>query len=105
MVRAAVLGAGSWGTTFAKVLVDAGGDVTLWGRRAGRGRGRSAERHENADYLPGVALPPALRATTDAARGAGRRRDRGAGRAVADAARQPDRLGGRWWTAAPPWSA
>jgi len=64
MVRAAVLGAGSWGTTFAKVLVDAGGDVTLWGRRAEVVRG-VAERHQNADYLPGVLLPPALRATTD----------------------------------------
>ncbi len=28
-----VLGAGSWGTTFAKVLADAGRDVTLWARR------------------------------------------------------------------------
>ena len=33
VTRAAVLGAGSWGTTFAKVLADAGGDVTLWARR------------------------------------------------------------------------
>ena len=33
LMRAAVLGAGSWGTTFAKVLADAGGDVTLWARR------------------------------------------------------------------------
>jgi len=32
-VRAAVLGAGSWGTTFAKVLNDAGNDVVLWARR------------------------------------------------------------------------
>jgi glycerol-3-phosphate dehydrogenase (NAD(P)+) len=64
MARAAVLGAGSWGTTFAKVLVDAGGDVTLWGRRSAVVRA-VAERHENADYLPGVPLPPALRATTD----------------------------------------
>ncbi len=64
MVRAAVLGAGSWGTTFAKVLVDAGGDVTLWGRRPDLVRS-VVERHENADYLPGVKLPPALRATTD----------------------------------------
>ena len=32
-MRTAVLGAGSWGTTFAKVLADAGGDVTLVGRR------------------------------------------------------------------------
>ena len=29
----AVLGAGSWGTAFAKVLADAGGEVTLWARR------------------------------------------------------------------------
>ena len=64
MVRAAVLGAGCWGTTFAKVLVDAGGDVTLWGRRRDGVRA-VAERHENADYLPGVPLPPVLRATTD----------------------------------------
>ena len=31
--RVAVLGAGSWGTTFAKVLADAGRDVVLWARR------------------------------------------------------------------------
>ncbi len=63
-VRAAVLGAGSWGTTFAKVLVDAGTQTTLWTRRA-----EVAERinaaHENADYLPGVHLPHGLRATDD----------------------------------------
>ncbi|TMZ40987.1 hypothetical protein EMG21_33080, partial [Klebsiella pneumoniae] len=32
--RVTVLGAGSWGTTFAKILADAGRDVTLWARRA-----------------------------------------------------------------------
>ena len=32
--RIAVMGAGSWGTTFAKVLADAGRDVVLWARRA-----------------------------------------------------------------------
>ena len=32
--RIAVLGAGSWGTTFAKVLADAGNEVVLWARRA-----------------------------------------------------------------------
>ncbi|HZD14601.1 MAG TPA: 2-dehydropantoate 2-reductase N-terminal domain-containing protein, partial [Pseudonocardiaceae bacterium] len=31
--RIAVMGAGSWGTTFAKVLADAGRDVVLWARR------------------------------------------------------------------------
>ncbi|MGH8861719.1 MAG: 2-dehydropantoate 2-reductase N-terminal domain-containing protein, partial [Jatrophihabitantaceae bacterium] len=32
-MRIAVLGAGSWGTAYSKVLVDAGNDVTLWARR------------------------------------------------------------------------
>ena len=31
--RVTVLGAGSWGTTFAKILADAGREVTLWARR------------------------------------------------------------------------
>src|SRR5690348_13231347 len=66
MTRAVVLGAGSWGTTFAKLLVDAGSDVTLWARRE-----QLAEQinrtHRNDDYLPGIQLPPALAATSDAA--------------------------------------
>ncbi|MBC2643697.1 MULTISPECIES: NAD(P)H-dependent glycerol-3-phosphate dehydrogenase [unclassified Rhodococcus (in: high G+C Gram-positive bacteria)] len=65
MSKAAVLGAGSWGTAFAKVLAEAGTDVTMWARR-----GEVAEsivtRHENTDYLPGIALPPSLTATDDA---------------------------------------
>ena len=65
-MRTAVLGAGSWGTTFANVLADAGGDVTLVGRRPELITA-VAERHENPDYLPGVALPPALRATAEPA--------------------------------------
>jgi glycerol-3-phosphate dehydrogenase (NAD(P)+) len=65
-MRTAVLGAGSWGTTFAKVLADAGGDVTLVGRRPEL-IAAVAERHENPEYLPGVALPTTLRATADPA--------------------------------------
>jgi glycerol-3-phosphate dehydrogenase (NAD(P)+) len=65
-MRAAVLGAGSWGTTFAKVLADAGGRVTLVGRRPEL-VAAIAERGENPDYLPGVPLPPALRVTADPA--------------------------------------
>jgi glycerol-3-phosphate dehydrogenase (NAD(P)+) len=61
-----VLGAGSWGTTFAKVLVDAGNDVTLWARRTELADEINGE-HRNAGYLPGVALPPALTATHDPA--------------------------------------
>jgi glycerol-3-phosphate dehydrogenase (NAD(P)+) len=59
-----VLGAGSWGTAFAKVLVDAGTDTTLWARRADVAEHINSA-HENAAYLPGVALPPGLRATHD----------------------------------------
>ena len=33
-MKAAVLGAGSWGTTFAQVLCDAGTPATLWARQA-----------------------------------------------------------------------
>ena len=32
--RVAVMGTGSWGTTFALVLADAGRTVRLWGRRS-----------------------------------------------------------------------
>ncbi|AWK73214.1 MULTISPECIES: NAD(P)H-dependent glycerol-3-phosphate dehydrogenase [Rhodococcus] len=66
MSKAAVLGAGSWGTAFAKVLADAGTDVTMWARRAEVAES-IAGRHENVDYLPGVALPSTLTATDDAA--------------------------------------
>ncbi|PWW23209.1 glycerol 3-phosphate dehydrogenase (NAD(P)+) [Geodermatophilus normandii] len=64
--RAAVLGAGSWGTTFAKVLADAGCTVSLHARRPELATA-IAESGENAEYLPGVALPGALTATPDAA--------------------------------------
>ncbi len=64
--RTAVMGSGSWGTTFAKMLHDAGGEVTIWGRRPEVVEGIN-ERHENADYLPGVTLPAAVRATLDPA--------------------------------------
>ena len=33
MTRAAVLGAGSWGTAFAKIMADTSCDVTVWARR------------------------------------------------------------------------
>ncbi|MGY1823710.1 NAD(P)H-dependent glycerol-3-phosphate dehydrogenase [Geodermatophilus sp. SYSU D00079] len=64
--RAAVLGAGSWGTTFAKVMADAGCAVTLHARRPELARAIS-ETRENPDYLPGIPLPERLRATTDPA--------------------------------------
>jgi glycerol-3-phosphate dehydrogenase (NAD(P)+) len=64
--RIAVLGAGSWGTTYAKVLADAGRDVLLWARRPEVAEAINTGR-ANPDYLPGVRLPDNLRATTDPA--------------------------------------
>ncbi|WP_241978759.1 MULTISPECIES: NAD(P)H-dependent glycerol-3-phosphate dehydrogenase [unclassified Cryobacterium] len=61
--RVAVLGAGSWGTTFAKILTDSGADVVLWARRPELAR-EISEARRNSDYLPGVNLPVGLRATS-----------------------------------------
>ena len=61
--RVAVLGAGSWGTTFAKILTDGGADVMLWARRPELAR-EISEGRRNSDYLPGVNLPVGLRATS-----------------------------------------
>ena len=66
MIRAAVLSAGSWGTTFAKVLADAGCSVSLHARRPELAKAIT-ETGENPDYLPGVALPHTVRATADPA--------------------------------------
>ena len=66
----AVMGAGAWGTALAKVLADAGSDVTLWSRRAEVAAEINATRH-NRDYLPGVQLPSGIRATADAAEALG----------------------------------
>jgi len=57
--RVAVLGAGSWGTTFAKILADGGNDVALWARRPELAREISQSKR-NSDYLPGINLPRGL---------------------------------------------
>ncbi|MDK8453842.1 NAD(P)H-dependent glycerol-3-phosphate dehydrogenase [Corynebacterium marquesiae] len=64
MVNVAVMGAGSWGTTLAKVFADAGNDVRLWARRAELAQAIN-ETHTNPDYLPDTRLPAAVRATHD----------------------------------------
>lgn len=63
-MRAAVVGAGSWGTTFAAVLADAGCLVTVWGRDERVCRQISTE-HRNDPYLPGVRLPDTVEAQPD----------------------------------------
>jgi len=57
--RVAVLGAGSWGTTFAKILADGGADVALWARRPELAR-EITQSKRNSDYLPGINLPRSL---------------------------------------------
>ncbi|HTZ44490.1 MAG TPA: NAD(P)H-dependent glycerol-3-phosphate dehydrogenase [Jatrophihabitans sp.] len=65
-MRAAVLGAGNWGTVFAKVLVDAGTETTIWARRPELAETINA-KHQNPDYLDGILLPSGLVATHDPA--------------------------------------
>jgi glycerol-3-phosphate dehydrogenase (NAD(P)+) len=65
-VKAAVLGAGAWGTTFAQVLCDAGTAVTLWCRRPELAAEINT-RHESPRYVPGISLPASLQATADPA--------------------------------------
>lgn len=62
--KVAVIGSGSWGTTFAKVLTDAGCDVTVWARRREVAQEIQVGKR-NSQYLPGINLPKALKATDD----------------------------------------
>lgn len=60
-MRIGVIGAGAWGTALAQTAAH-GGEVTLWAREPEVVRA-IAETRENAVFLPGVALSPAVRAT------------------------------------------
>jgi glycerol-3-phosphate dehydrogenase (NAD(P)+) len=60
----AVLGAGSWGTTLADLLVRDGHAVRLWCYEPEVADAIN-RRHQNAVYLPGAPLDPQLIATTD----------------------------------------
>ena len=66
MSQIVVLGAGSWGTTIAKVIAEGGTDVTLWARRPALAA-EISETGRNGDYLPGIDLPQNLTATSDIA--------------------------------------
>lgn len=65
LVSVAVMGAGSWGTTLAKVFADAGNTVQLWARRESLAETIRTTR-ENPDYLPGITLPDSVIVTSDA---------------------------------------
>jgi len=60
--RVTVIGAGSWGTTFGKILADGGAEVTMWARRAELAH-EIAEAKRNSKYLPGINLPRTMTAT------------------------------------------
>jgi glycerol-3-phosphate dehydrogenase (NAD(P)+) len=60
--RAAVLGAGSWGTALAIHLATAGHVVSLWGRDRGL-IGQLAGTRVNQAYLPGIPLPDTVHVT------------------------------------------
>ena len=64
--RAAVIGAGAWGTTLANVLAENGAEVALWCRRDEHAADLGRDR-ENRAYLPGVRLNEAVRPTADLA--------------------------------------
>lgn len=62
-MKFSVLGAGSWGTTFAKLLVENGHEVLLWARREELAE-QINKNHMNLEYLPSIELPPTLVATS-----------------------------------------
>ena len=64
-MKAAVMGAGSWGTAYAKVLIDAGTSTVLWARRPELATA-IARTGRNAAYLSDVQLPAGLAVTSDA---------------------------------------
>ena len=65
MSRVAILGGGSWGTGLAVVLSSSRRkhDVRLWVRSSSLAESIERER-ENKAYLPGVSVPPCIRAST-----------------------------------------
>jgi len=64
--RLAVIGGGAWGTALAAVGARAGAEIVLWARDP-KIVDAINQLHENPLFLPGVALAPAIGATSDAA--------------------------------------
>jgi glycerol-3-phosphate dehydrogenase (NAD(P)+) len=62
--RIGILGGGAWGTALAQVAASGGRETLLWAMEDEVVDGIN-QRHENALFLPGVPLSPAVRATAD----------------------------------------
>jgi len=62
----AVVGGGAWGTALAQTVASGGEEVLLWAREA-EAVSAINETQANPLFLPGVALSPLIRATTDMA--------------------------------------
>jgi glycerol-3-phosphate dehydrogenase (NAD(P)+) len=64
--KISIIGAGSWGSALAILLADHGLPITLWGHNA-----KVVEEintlHTNIAYIPDIAVPPNVRATSDLA--------------------------------------
>src|SRR6188508_1634303 len=65
-MRAAVLGAGSWGTTLAIVLGENGHNVALWEFDPALASNVARDR-ENKTFLPGIVIPTGIEVTNDLA--------------------------------------
>lgn len=63
-MKFAVLGAGGWGTAFARLLANHGHETVLWARGHDQAGVINRDRC-NSKYLPGVALPETLLITAD----------------------------------------
>jgi glycerol-3-phosphate dehydrogenase (NAD(P)+) len=62
--KVAVIGAGAWGTAIGKVLADCGHEVWLWAHEKEVVEDINLH-HRNSRFLPGVDLPPTIKATGD----------------------------------------
>lgn len=63
-MKTTVLGAGSWGTTLALVLLENGHSVNLWTYKSAQAE-LMREKRENPAFLPRIYLPPGLNIMTD----------------------------------------
>ncbi len=70
MQKIGVIGAGAWGTALAQCMANAGGKVLLWAREPEVVESVNG-RHENALFLPGVPLNPAIEAADSISKTAG----------------------------------